>query len=311
MAGFTLGGIAENGYLAPELVGEIFKKAQVGSVVLPVAGSAPLSITGGEYLISTEEPEADIVGEGQRKGVSSFGFTTKVVRPIKAATIVRWSKEARLKNPGQIFDGIQDKLAKAIQRQVDIAVLYGKSARSGVQVTGLDYVNQTTNRVTLGTATAAQGGIAKDITDGAELVADDGYDVTGFVADPRLRFKLLPGFDTTGRPLNTVNLSDTVGSYLGLPVAYGKTVADRIGGRDSGVRAFGGDFDGNIRIGFAEEITISLSNQATLVDQDEEGNDVIVNLWQDNQEAALVEAIFGYYINDVNAFAAYEVESGS
>ena len=204
-------------------------------------------------------------------------------------------------------------MSDAIRRQVDYAILYGKSAKSDKAISGVDCVNQTTNRVTLGTATAKQGGLSADVISGYTKVmeADSGdYDFSGFVADPRLRSTLLSAVDDFGRPLfqaERVNLADSWGSIMGLPAKFGKVVSGRIAGHaGSNVRAFGGDFAGSIKLGFVENITVSMSNEATIQIGSE-----MVSLWSNNLEAALVEAIFGWVIESPNAFVAYEQKAAT
>lgn len=304
MPAITLEGMTQNGYLAPELSGEIFKKATQNSIVAPLAGTTKMGITGSEYILQTSEPEADIVGESDLKPIDSFAFKTQVVRPIKTALVVYWSKEARMKNPAGIFNNIQEQMSAAIQRQIDYAVLYGKGVKSGAVIPGVKFLNQTTNRVQLDTATTAKGGLTTDFLAGHDLVTEAGYDFTGFAADPRLRSKLMGAVDLQGRPVyqSEVNLNNQFGNLFGLPVTYGKSVSGRVGPNlDTNVRAFGGDFQGNLKLGFVEDISFKMSDQATLI----EGGKP-VSLWQTNQEAALVEAIFGWVIRDEKAFVAYD-----
>lgn len=297
--GITLQGMTTNGYLAPELAGEIFKKATTSSIVGSLAGSTTMGISGSEYIIQGADPEAAIVGEGGKKPTDDIAFATKTVRPVKAALIVTWSKEARLKNPAGILDNLQERMAEAIRRQVDSAILYGKSRLDGAAIAGVQFLNQTTNRVELGSGLALAG----SIIDGYDAVVGANYDFTGFAADPRLKTSLMRAEDAKNSPIyqGDVNLGATTGSILGLPVTFGKTVSQNpTGGKvfaDSGVRAFGGDFAGNLKLGFAEQINFKMTDQATVNG---------VSLWETNQEAALVEAIFGWVINDPAAFVAYE-----
>ena len=90
-----------------------------------------------------------------------------------------------------------------------------------------------------------------------------------------------------------------MGSLLGLPVAYSKAVSGQygVGNEDTKVRAFGGDFQGNLKFGFVDDIKIKMTDTATV------GG---ISMWETNREAALVEAIFGFYIHDLNSFVAYE-----
>lgn len=308
MAPVTLSGMEANGLLAPELSGEIFRRVREESAVLRVAGSAPMAITGNEYVIRTVEPEADIVEEAAQKPISDIGLATKTVAPVKAATIVYWSKEARMKNPGGVFSDIQDAMTKAIHRQIDQAILHGKSAKSGATIPGVEYINQTTNRVALGTSAITAGGLTADFLAGYDTVVNADYDFTGFVADPRLRSQVIGAVDVNGRPVyqtSGTDLTAPVSNFLGLPMTYSKATSGKIGATpDQGTRAFGGDFAGNLKVGFVDQISFRKTDQATLVDGGQ-----TVSLWQNNMEAALVEAIFGWVIRDTAAFAAYDAEA--
>ena len=298
---FTLQDAVGNGLLPKELSGEIFKRVTETSAIAKIAGRTDLSIQGNRFLIDTGKVEADVVAEGAAKPVDGFSLSYVETTPLKAAVIVDWTKEFRLANPAGVMERIQEKLVEAINEQIDAAVLYGKSVKSKADIPNVKFLNQTTNRVELGTAEQNAGGLTADIFSGYDNVLEGGYDFTGFVADPRLRSKLFSATDANGRPVYqaTPDLRDNFGNLLGLPVSYSKSVSGRYGraGTDTGVRAFGGDFQNNLKFGFIEDINIKMSDQATV-----DG----VSLWQTNKEAALVEAIFGYVINDVDAFAAYE-----
>lgn len=296
-----LASMAAQGRLHPKMSSEIFDRVAETSVVTQVAGRADMAMTGTEFVIDTGKVRADIVAEGQAKPVDSFGLTFASTTPLKAAVIVDWTYEMRLENPHGILDRLQAKLVEAINEQIDAAVLYGRSVKSNTQVPNLAYLNQTANRVTLGTAAKDQGGLTADILAGYDAVTEAGKDFTGYVADPRLRSKLLGATDLQGRPVyqSEVNLRDSMGSLLGLPVAYSKAVSGQfgLGNPDSGVRAFGGDFQSNLKFGFVDNIKIKMTDTATV------GG---VSMWETNREAALVEAIFGFYIHDLDSFVAYE-----
>lgn len=291
-----------NGSLGPELSNEIFGRVSERSVIARAAKRTDMAISGNTFLIDVGRAEASIVEEGQPKPVSNsaLGFVKAV--PIKAAVISTWTKEFRLANPAAALQRVQDKLVEAINDQIDYAVLYGKDVRLDTDIAGLTPLNDTTNRVTLGTASAAEGGLYTDMLSGYDLVTDAGaYDFTSFVADPRMRSTLAGAVDVNGRPIysNGTNLGATSGDLFGLPVEYGRVVSGRAGNGkpDTGVRAFGGDFAGAMRFGFVDDISIKLSDSATV-----DG----VSLWETNQEAALCEAIFSFVIVDHDAFVAYE-----
>lgn len=296
----TLDKASKDGLLPKEMAGEIFDRVTETSAIAKIAGRTDMSIQGSRFLIDTGKVEADVVAEGKAKPVSDFSLSYVETTPLKAAVIVDWTKEFRLANPAGVMDRIQGKLVEAINEQIDAAVLYGMSVKSKAKIPNVTFLNQTKNRVVLGAAKKTEGGLTADIFAGYDAVLNGGHDFTGFVADPRLRSQLFSATDVNGRPVYqaTPDLRDSMGSLLGLPVSYAKSVSGRYGraGADTGVRAFGGDFQNNLKFGFIEDINIKMSDQATV-----DG----VSLWQTNKEAALVEAIFGFVIKDVNAFAAY------
>lgn len=302
----TLDSLRANDILPPEMTQEVFKRVTETSVIGQVAGRTDMRMNRGKYLIDAGVIEADVVEEGKAKPVSDVSFSYVEAIPLKASVIVTWTKEMRKRNPWGVLDRIQEKMVEAINQQIDAAVIYGKSVKSKIDIPHVSYLNQSTNRVKLGTAAQNKGGLRADVLQGYDLVADKGHDFTGFIADPRARSIFAAATDTAGRPLfdsgNTLGNAST--NILGIPAAFGKTVSGRYGinNPDTGVRMIGGDFANNLKFGFVDEITIDITDEASI-----DG----VSMFQTNQEAALVEAIFSYVIRDVDAFAVYESEKKS
>lgn len=303
----TLEGLADG--LVPQSVAtEILKRATDQSVVRRLSGSTPIPLTGASIAVQTGHIEAGVVGEGEAKPVGGTAYTPKSIKPIKIAAIAVVSDELARTNPAGIFDNISEDLADSITRAFDLAVLHGKSAKTGSAIAGVEYVNQTSNRVVLGAATKQNGGLTADLVAGYNAVVNgsqvqNGF--TGFAADPRFRGELMGAVDVNGRPVfqQGVDLSAPMDSVLGLPTAYGRTVGGAIGASvDTGVRAFGGDW-GALKYGFAQNMTIATSKEATIVD-----GETTYNLFQQNMTAILVEATFGWVISDVDSFAAYELD---
>jgi Phage capsid family. len=300
----TFDSLVQNGLMPKPMAQEIIQKVTQDSVVRKLAGTTPMPITGSTIAVQTGQPQAGIVGAGQQKPVSNMTVATKTVKPIKAAVIVYWDKESRMANPAGYIDVLQEQAAGALTRAFDLAILHGKDALSGQEISGVDFVNKTTKRVELGTAKKDAGGVGADLLAGYDLVVNDAdhlWNFDGFAADDTLRTRLMMQTDTLGRPLYTNNLTDAMGTIHGLPTAYGRSVGGKIGAApDSKVRAFGGDWS-QLKYGFAEDITFRTTDTATIVDGSE-----TVNLWQRNMEAFLVEAIFGWVITDASAFVAYD-----
>lgn len=280
----------------------LMKQAFENSVIAPLSASEPLPI-GVDTVIPQYDGgiEAGVVGEGEAKPVSDAAMSYKTLKPIKLATIVVVSKEAAAVNPTQMLTYVQNDMRNAITRAVDFGILYGKSAKTGVEIADVEYVNKTTNRVEL-TATD----LVPQILAGYDL-AGLKSDPTGFTFDTSFRTKVSlatqqDGSGGTGASRVLPNLSAVnVSNVAGLPATYGRVVSGRVGtNADTKVKGFVGDWS-KVRWGYAEQITMTSSDQATIVD-----GATTYHLFQQNLKAFLVEAIVGWTITDTQAFAAYE-----
>jgi len=306
MALATIAGMTPQGLVPKPIAQSIFAKVQEDSIVTRLAGTTPVPIEGTSIVVQTGHIEAGVVGETGRKPVGGTEYTPKSIKPIKVAAIAIVSTEVRKRNPLNVLENLQADLAGAIKRAFDLAVLHGRSTRTGQQIPDVEYLNQTKNRVTLGAAAKTEGGIGRDLLTGYDLVVEGDQvndQFTGFAADHRLRSQLLGAVDTQGRPIfqQSVDLSAGFDNVLGLPTAYGKSISGRVGASaDTGVRAFGGDFEA-LKYGWTDEMTIASSTEATIVD-----GDVTYHLFQDNLEAYMVEATFGWVISDLKSFVAYD-----
>lgn len=301
---------AMKGVLPKPVATEILSKAYGDSLAAKLSGAIAMPITGSSIAWSTGEPVAGVVSEGGVKPVIKSGVATKTVTPIKVAAIAYWSKEARQANPAGFLDMLQAQTADAIRRAIDLAVFHGKDGITGNTIPGVEYIAQTSRSVELGTSGAAAGGLNADILAGYEQVVDAGGDFTAFAADKRMRTRLLKAVDTQGRPIyemsarGGVSLNDPFSTLMGLPVHYGEAVAGKLGvAEDSKIRLIGGDFANNLKFGYVENLTFRKTDVGTL----DVGSGQTVNLFQQNMEAYLVEAQFGWLIRDVNAFVKYTV----
>lgn len=292
------------GALPKTFVREVFDQVKDTSAIQKVAGRTPMSISGANFVTPVRNAVAGVVGEGQAKPVVKNSQNFKTVKPIKLAAIMVRSKEQRMIDSIAALDSFQEDLSIAIQRSLDAAVIYGQDALTGNRIDGVEALNDTTNRVTLGTTAKTDGSTYGDIIAGYNLVTDAGHDFTGFVADNRARSLMLGAVDANGRPIfdRDFDLSRRMGTIMGLPVSFSKDVSGGVGAVPNGnLRLIGGDFEDNLKLGFAETITFSKSNEATIMIDGE-----WVSLWQNNLEAYLAEAIVGWVIKDPDAFVAYE-----
>ncbi|WP_078344713.1 phage major capsid protein [Mycobacteroides chelonae] len=300
--------------LPKTLVGPIFDQAQESSLVLRMGKKIP--VTYGETVIptTTKRPEVGQVGngtsnedrEGGVKPLSGTAWDTKAFSPIKLATIVTASEEFARTNPQGLFTQMQEDLAYAIGRGMDLAVFHGKEPLSGGALRGIDPKNViATTPNTMSLASVTSDTLLDTLMDGYDKVSSK-FEFNGWAVDGRYRTKLVKGTaprDSNGNTdPNGINLSATVGDLLGLPAIYGRAVGGDLGAAtDSGIRVIGGDFS-QLRYGFADEIRYKFTDNATLVDADGKS----VSLWQTNQVAILIEVTFGWILGDQNAFVSFD-----
>ena len=297
-----------SGWVPKPVAQSILKRTEEQSLVRRVAGTTPVPLEGTAVGFQTGSVEAGVVGEGELKPVGSLGQRQKFIKPIKVAAVAWWTKELRMKNPVRVLDRIEESMSGAISRALDAAVFYADNPVTG-KIVGKECINDTPHRVALGTSAKADGGLSTDLMTGFDLVEENYHygEFSSFVADPRLRSRLRGATDLQGRPIfagsgNTGSLTAQMGTLLDLPVAYGKAVSNRgaQGLVPTDVLAFGGDFRNALQYGFTENMTMRKTDVGIIQD-----GDTTVNLFQQNAEAVLVEAIFGWLITDVNAFVAY------
>lgn len=282
----------------------LMKDAFESSVVSPLSPSEPLSI-GVDTIIPQYDGgiEAGFVGEGEAKPVSGASMSYKTLSARKLAAIVVVSKEAAAVNPVRMLDLVRADMQNAITRAVDFGIIYGKSAKDGSDLQGAEFVNKTPNRVTL-----TNGDLVPQILAGYDA-AGVKSDPTGFMFDTTMRTRLSLAtqqdgvIGAAGTPQRMPNLaSSNIDHIAGLPASYGRVVSGRVGvNPQTKVRGFVGDWS-KLRWGFAENITMTSSDQATIVD-----GATTYHLFQQNLTAFLVEAIVGWTITDTSAFTAYEV----
>lgn len=280
---------------APTLMEKSFESSVVGQLTQ----AKPIPLDGETIPIYDGGFEVGYVPEGNRKPVSDVEMRFDALVPKKFAGILVVSKELARRNPGAMLEHVEADMINGVARQVDYAVLYARAALTGNPVPETTAVNQTTNRVEL----TAGGDLVDQLTAGYDLAADGDADPNGWAFDSRFRTRVSRASQVQDGAMP--NLAANVASFAGMPAAFGRTVAGRVGrNTDTGVRGFVGDWD-KVRWGFSEDIDLTRSNEATIVDG--EGNSI--HLFQDNMIALRLEFEIGWWVRP-GAFAAIESAGG-
>lgn len=298
-ANTLLGGAGGDKVFPPSLSEEIWQEAATQSIIPNLAKQHPVTLGENVIPVLTKSPAASIVGEGENKPDSKLEIGAKSMRPIKAVVGLEFTMETLVANPGNALEIMGEQLSGALARQIDLAILHGRQASDGAQLSGNpEYLAQTTNRVKLG---ATPDTIDGNLWAGYDMVVggDKVHDFNGFAMDPRMVSMLANARDKEGRRLNNIPMGGQVDNYAGQPVTISRSVSGQMDASvDTKIRGFGGDWNA-LRFGRALEIGLKKIEYG-----DPFGNG---DLQRRNAVAFLTEVIFGWVILDKDAFVAYEV----
>ena len=161
-----------------------------------------------------------------------------------------------------VWGNVMPLLQNAIARALDAAVFFGVNKPASWPTAIATAAAAAGNTVNRGTATAAQGGLAGDLSAAFASVESDGFDVNGLIANLRYRGLLRDVRDTQGRQLLDAN-----GNVYGVNVQYPMRglwpAVATTGARN--VEAVLGDFSQGI-LGIRQDITYKVLDQATIQD---------------------------------------------
>lgn len=297
------------GYLPPEQSAPIFEVAAKTSVAMQLIPQVPLGPQGKAIPVFTGTPTAEWVSEAASKPITTGGASMKYMNSHKIAGIFVVSAEVVRADPGGFLGNMRQKLGESFAVAFDNAFFHGVG--SGASASPFSqYLDQATNSVELGTATAANGGIYTDLVSGLQLLVNGGKKLKSFALDSAMEPKLLTAVDTTGRPVFVESTYDMTagpirsGSLLGRP----SRMSDGIRGNGTALDTlgYGGDFSQAVW-GVVGGITYDVTDQATLPIGTA---GAMVSLWQNNLIAVRAEAEYGYLINDLGAFVKYTENDG-
>lgn len=288
--------------LEPEISSEIWANVQEQSAVMQLARKINMPGSGVTIPIITGDAEADWVGETEEKPVSRASLSSKSITPYKLAVIEPFSNEFKRDLPA-VYAELARRLPNALAKKFD-ATVFGTSAPGS-------------NFDTLGGATAvgisphasdAKKSTYAGLVDAYNKVADAGGALDGWALSSQAKGLLLNQVDATGRPLLFSSIQDgtNISQILGEGVHYTQGVYSA--GTPATI-GFAGDWASAV-YGTVEGIKVSVSNEASITDgtttvgSGESAVEIpnVLNLWQRNMFAILVEVEIGFRVRDADRF---------
>nr|DAV48217.1 MAG TPA: major capsid protein [Caudoviricetes sp.] len=291
-----------SGFIRPELAEAYFEEVRKVSVVQSLARQVPLSANGVDVPIVTSKPTAGWVSEGGQKPTTNGGLGIKTMTPKKLAAIVPVSAEVVRSNPGGFMEILKQDIAEAFAKAFDAAALHGTDSPFGSD----QNLAATSKTVTLGTATAAKGGLFADINEGLNVLAKDRKRLTGFALDTVVEPMLNSSVDNNGRPIFTASPttgtaeSVVAGTLLGRPAVFAEGIAPAT--TTGSVVGFGGNWSKCIW-GTVGGITFDVSTEAAVTIGGK-----LVSLFENNLVAVRAEAEFGWLLADKENFVKYTLK---
>jgi HK97 family phage major capsid protein len=203
-----------------------------------------------------------VTGDTGLKQTTEAAWANKFLNVEEIAAIVP-VPEAVFDDAGfDVWGNIMPLLQNAIARALDAAVFFGTNKPASWPNAIAADAATAGNTVNRGTATAAQGGLAGDLSAAFATVERDGFDVNGFIANTTYRGLLRDVRDTQGRQLldGNGNVYGVAAQYpmRGLWPAVTTTAARN-------VEALLGDFTQGL-LGIRQDITFKVLDQATIQD---------------------------------------------
>ena len=303
MAGVDINRTTAGVVLPKEVSSEIWANVQEASAVMALARQIRLPGPGITIPVVTGDAEADWVGETDNKPVSRATIGSKDITPYKLAVIEPFSNEFRRDLPA-LYEELRRRLPGAIAKKFDSTVFGTTAPGSNFATLGASTAIGLTPH-----ATDVKKGTYAGLVQAYTAVAAAQGTLDGWALSSQAKGLLLGQVDSTGRPLlaESIAAGSAVPTLLGEPVHYTRGVYAASSPNTIG---FAGDWTSAVW-GTVEGIKVDIDNKATLVDGTitvpTSGDDTVdipnlINLWQRNMFAVLVEVEIGFQVRDASRF---------
>jgi HK97 family phage major capsid protein len=281
--------------LIPEEVSNILlRDISAASAALSLFRQIPMGTKINRLPILAALPAAYWVdGDTGLKGVTKAEWGNKYLTAEEIATIVPIPEALLDDTSYDIWGAVRPLMASAIARKLDAAVFFSEDKPASFPTGIIPEAIARSHEVARGTNTAAEGGVAQDISDAFALVEADGFAVSGIIANQRYKGLLRGARDANGVLLNEVTPNSAYGVNIQYPMqGLWPTAAET-------AELLAGDFSHGI-LGTRQDITYKLHDQATLYD---ENGDVLYALAQQDMVALRVVARYGFQVDNTITYA--------
>lgn len=265
----------------------LFRRVTMGRAQqrLPVVSVLPTA-----YFVS---------GDTGLKQTTEQNWDNKYLNAEEVAAIIPIPDAVLDDSDFDLWAEIRPSLEEAIGRAVDAAIFFGTNAPASWPDDIVSAATAASNTASIGDNTAAEGGLAGDLSDGFSTVEADGFDVNGLVAARSLKGALRQARGTTGERFGEIGPNAFDGVDITYPMrGLWPTSA-------SSAQAVGGDFSQGI-VGIRKDMAFEIFREGVV--QDGSGA-IVYNLLQQDMKVMRVTFRVAFQVpNPVNHDQGDEAE---
>lgn len=268
------------------------------SAALTLFKQIPMNRRQNRIRIESALPMAYFVnGDTGVKQTTKMAWTDKLLTAEEIACIIPIPENVIDDADYDLWGAIMPDAQEAIGKALDEAIFFGVNKPS----TYPDAIVTTATTMTpahvytRGTSTVAEGGIAEDLNQLAGIIEDDGFDVSGYLANRRIRRYLRGARSTQGEKL--ADFGPSSNSIDGIDVAFGARGSwpNSTTSGDHNALLVAGDFSQGI-LGVRKDITAKMLDQAVI--QDPTDGSIVYNLAQQDMVALRLTCRFGFQVSN-------------
>lgn len=268
--------------LPSELSEQVLTKASQESAIMRLADKVELPGRGVTIPVIVAKPTAAWVAETEKKPVNNATPGTKLMQAFKLATIMTFSKEL-VRDARTLYNAIVAEGPAAIAKTFDQTII------GAVQAPSASNFDTFANCTAVSIANANNGTYLGLVAANANIATAGGR-MDGIAIGAQGESLLFSAVDTTNRPIFMPTANDgSIGAVLGSRIVENNGLYVAGTSPNPNVVGIAGDWT-QAKYGIVNGIEFSVSDQATL----DLGNNTVINLWQQNMMAVLVEAEVGF-----------------
>jgi HK97 family phage major capsid protein len=273
-------------FIPEDVATEVLQAAVQQSAALSLFPTVPMSTKTRRMPVLSAMPVAYFVnGDTGLKQTTEMAWGGKYLEAEEIAAIVPVPEAVIDDADFDLWGQVQPRLAEAVARALDAAIFVGTNKPSTWPQAIIPAAIAAGNIMERGSNTAAEGGVAADVSDLFAVVESDGFVVNGLVANGVYR-----GYLRNARDANGVLLSEvSQGTIYGAPIIYTMTGLWPV---PATAEAIAGDYTQGI-LGVRQDLTYKILDQAVITD---DTGTVIYNLPQQDMVALRVVARYGFQV---------------